>query len=152
MNYEPKKIALVSGTGEAKEPLNAYDRALSQAGIGDLNLITVSSILPENCEITREPDIKPGSFTPTVIAKKTSNKKHVISAAITIAECKEGIGLICEHSSSTTKKKTINKSIEMVEKMAKDRNKKIKKIHVESEQLKPDQYGAVVAAAVFMQR
>ncbi|WGI17369.1 arginine decarboxylase, pyruvoyl-dependent [Methanonatronarchaeum sp. AMET-Sl] len=149
MNFKPNKISIVSGTGESDSQLNAYDRALQKAGIGDLNLITVSSILPENCEIVEKPEIPQGAFVPSVIAKETSIKTEVISAAIAVAECEEGIGLICEHSSPTIEKATVNKTIKMVKEMAKDRNKKIKKIHIKSEQTIPQNCGAAIAAAVF---
>ena len=38
------KIAIVSGKDEGPTKLNAFDNALSDAGIGDVNLIKVSSM------------------------------------------------------------------------------------------------------------
>ncbi|OUJ19040.1 Pyruvoyl-dependent arginine decarboxylase PdaD [Methanonatronarchaeum thermophilum] len=149
MKFKPNKISITSGTGESEHQLNAYDRALKNAGVGDLNLIKVSSILPENCKIKNKPQIPPGSFTPSVISKQTTNKNQVISAAIAIAECEKGIGLICEHSAPTIEKTTVNKTKKMLNQMAEDRNKTIKKIHIESEQIIPTKTGAAVAVAVF---
>ncbi len=39
------KIAIVSGKDEGPTRLNAFDNALTDAGIGDVNLIKVSSML-----------------------------------------------------------------------------------------------------------
>ena len=42
------KVAITSGKAEGPSKLNAFDNALLDAGIGDVNLIKVSSILPKN--------------------------------------------------------------------------------------------------------
>ena len=49
------KIAIVSGKDEGPTKLNAFDNALSDAGIGDVNLIKVSSMLGEKTEIENLP-------------------------------------------------------------------------------------------------
>lgn len=49
MQYKPKFYKIVSGTGKGKYPLSAFDNALRDAGIGDYNLVKVSSILPSEC-------------------------------------------------------------------------------------------------------
>jgi len=45
------KVSITSGRSEGPTRLNAFDNALLDAGIGDVNLITVSSILPKDTEI-----------------------------------------------------------------------------------------------------
>lgn len=42
----PKKFTLVAGSAEGPSRLNAFDNALLAAGIGNVNLLRVSSILP----------------------------------------------------------------------------------------------------------
>jgi len=54
----PKKFSLVAGVSEGKTRLTAFDKALLAAGIGNINLIKLSSILPPNVslpEISRYP-------------------------------------------------------------------------------------------------
>ena len=48
----PKQYFIVAGKGEGFTPLNAFDAALGDAGVGDLNLVKVSSIVPPFCERT----------------------------------------------------------------------------------------------------
>jgi len=42
----PSQFFMVAGKGDSEYALNAFDLALLDAGIGNLNLIKVSSILP----------------------------------------------------------------------------------------------------------
>jgi arginine decarboxylase len=51
MRLLPKKIFFVTGVGTHRENLESFEKALRDAGIGKFNLVTVSSILPPNCEI-----------------------------------------------------------------------------------------------------
>jgi pyruvoyl-dependent arginine decarboxylase len=41
--------ANVNGIGKSQYPLVAFDNALRNAGIGDFNLVKVSSIIPASC-------------------------------------------------------------------------------------------------------
>ena len=45
------KIHVTAGTGCASTQLGAFDRALFQAGIANLNLITLSSVIPAGAEL-----------------------------------------------------------------------------------------------------
>ena len=58
MAYEPHYYTLVSGIGKSQFPLVAFDNALRDAGIGDYNLVRVSSILPPNCKFCDKIAIK----------------------------------------------------------------------------------------------
>lgn len=58
----PGHFCLVSGSGEADTELNAFDRALLSAGIGDLNLVKVTSIVPPGANPENPKNIKPGSI------------------------------------------------------------------------------------------
>ncbi|HSV42692.1 MAG TPA: pyruvoyl-dependent arginine decarboxylase, partial [Methanomassiliicoccales archaeon] len=47
MNLVPKKFFVTSGSAVSKvSDLNAFDQALMKAKIGELNLVSVSSVLP----------------------------------------------------------------------------------------------------------
>ena len=46
-----KKIFLTKGVGIHKDKLSSFELALRDAGIEKFNLVTVSSILPPNCEV-----------------------------------------------------------------------------------------------------
>lgn len=47
--FLPKYYKIISGSGERKFPLAAFDKALRDAGIGDFNLVKVSGILSAHC-------------------------------------------------------------------------------------------------------
>jgi len=74
MRFAPvTKAAGTAGTAEGSTPLNAFDNALLAAGIGNINLIKVSSILPPGVELVALPRIKPGALVPTAYAAITSD-------------------------------------------------------------------------------
>jgi len=47
----PKRIVLTAGSGVGTTPVNAFDAALLDGGVGDLNLVKVSSIVPVGAEV-----------------------------------------------------------------------------------------------------
>jgi len=47
----PTRIILTSGIGIGSTKLNAFDNALLNAGIGNFNLLSVSSIIPPKAKI-----------------------------------------------------------------------------------------------------
>ena len=80
------KIAIVSGKSEGPTKLNAFDNALSDAGIGDVNLIKVSSMLAGNAEIQELPKLKAGSMVNCVLSEVTSSKPGAeITAVVAVA-------------------------------------------------------------------
>ena len=56
------KVSITSGKAEGPTILNAFDNALLDAGIGDVNLIKVSSILPTGAEIVELPNFQLGRW------------------------------------------------------------------------------------------
>ena len=80
------KIAIVCGKDEGPTKLNAFDNALSDAGIGDVNLIKVSSMLAGNTEITDLGKLKAGSMVNCVLSTVTSdNPGDEITAVVAVA-------------------------------------------------------------------
>lgn len=45
------KITITTGTGSGPTPLAAFDAALLQSGVGNYNLIPLSSVIPPNSEL-----------------------------------------------------------------------------------------------------
>lgn len=90
------KIAIVSGQDEGPTKLNAFDNALSNAGIGDVNLIKVSSMLAGNSEIVKLPKLKAGSMVNCVLSEITSDiPGDKITAALAVAIGEE-LGCVVE--------------------------------------------------------
>lgn len=75
--------AATAGHAEGGTLLNAFDNALLAAGLGNINLIKVSSIVPPDVEIVELPKIKPGALVPTAYAAMTSDVPgQTVAAAV----------------------------------------------------------------------
>ena len=75
--------AATAGHAEGGTTLNAFDNALLAAGIGNINLIKVSSILPPDVPVIDLPKIKPGALVPTAYAAMTSDVPgETVAAAV----------------------------------------------------------------------
>jgi arginine decarboxylase len=91
---------LTRGKGEASTELNAFDAALLDAGVGDLNLLKMSSILPPGARETRHTYPK-GALTPLAYGDLVCDEPGVlISAAVAVGipEDSSAAGLIMERS------------------------------------------------------
>ena len=82
MGFTPvTKAAGTAGSAEGSTPLNAFDNALLAAGIGNINLVRISSILPPGVDLVPLPRIKPGAIVPTAYAAQTSEVPGEVIAA-----------------------------------------------------------------------
>tara|TARA_B100000029_G_scaffold498883_1_gene568425 strand:+ start:374 stop:940 length:567 start_codon:yes stop_codon:yes gene_type:complete len=104
INFVPQKIFLTKGIGVHKEKLASFELALRNAGIASLNLITVSSILPPNCEfIDKDTGIQlllPGQVVPIVLARSESNQPSTLVSSgvgIAVPRDREHYGYLSEH-------------------------------------------------------
>ena len=145
------KIAIVSGKDEGPTKLNAFDNALSDAGIGDVNLIKVSSMLAGNSEIEKLPKLKAGSMVNCVLSEITSdNPGDIITAVIAVAIGEE-LGCVVETTGINEKEsELINKAQYMVKYMMDKRNVDIKDIIIESSTTTVKNIASVVASVVYL--
>jgi arginine decarboxylase len=146
------RFFLTSGAGEASTPLNAFDAALLAAGVGDTNLIRMSSILPP-CATEISPTALPkGSFVPLAYGEMTcSEPGTIISAtvAIGIPEDPQNAGLIMECARQGDPMECEKACREMVrEGMETIRGISIREIKSISATLTVRRVGAVFAAVV----
>jgi arginine decarboxylase len=147
----PTKYFLVSGASDGYTALNAFDGALLNAGIGDTNLIKMSSIVPPRCTLINPIRIPPGSLVPTAYASITSDiPGEMISSAVAVALPEDPIhaGLIMEYSGRGYQKDVE----EMVRNMAiegmKLRDRKVKDLTSIAIEFKVKKIGATFAAVV----
>jgi arginine decarboxylase len=146
------KIAITSGKSEGPSKLNAFDNSLLDAGIGDVNLIKVSSIIPADSEFVKLPTLKKGDMINCVLAHTSSDKKgDKITAAIAVA-ISDDFGCVAESSGVNKESYEIeNNALFMVKEMMKVRNIKIKKIIVEKISHIVQNQGSVVAAVIYLE-
>jgi len=146
----PTKITLVRGAGEGDTFLTAFDRALLDAGIGDFNLIKVSSIVPPGARFLDElPEIPKGALVPTVYSKiESALPGEIISACVGAGISEEGLGLLYEFSHNGTAQAAEEIVINMVKEGFAMRGLTLKDIYLVSAEHKVEKIGCVVCAAV----
>ena len=96
----PDKYFFVHGSAEGPSQLNSFDNALLAAGIGNMNLIRVSSIIPPGAQEISVPTLPSGSLVPIAYACESSDVAgELIAAAVAIGVPKEKDrpGVIMEH-------------------------------------------------------
>ncbi len=145
------KIAIVSGNDEGPTKLNAFDNALSNAGIGDVNLIKVSSMLEGNTEIQELPKLKAGAMVNCVLSEITSdNPGDVITAVVCIA-IGETLGCVVETSGiNRDNDELTSEAREMVKYMMKKRNVEIKELYLEYSTAKVKDTASAIASVVYL--
>jgi len=145
------KIAIVSGKDEGPTKLNAFDNALSDAGIGDVNLIKVSSMLAGKTKITHLPALKAGSMVNCVLSEITSDiPGEQITAVIAVAIGDE-LGCVVETTGrDENPDELVNEAKFMVEYMMEKRGVEIKNLIIEKSTAKVDKIASAVSAVVYI--
>lgn len=149
----PTKFFLVSGSSDGFSLLNAFDGALLASGVGDTNLVRMSSILPPGCaEINPRPAALPhGALVPVAYASLTSDAPgEIISAAVAIGipEDPSLAGLIMEYSARAEENVVLEQVKKMAEKGMELRKRPIKEIMAISATFRVVDIGAVFAGVV----
>lgn len=145
----PRKYTLVAGGAEGPTRLNAFDNALLQAGIGNLNLLRVSSILPAGAERQMTVQIEPASLVPTAYgAIQSETPGELISAAIGVGVAGDGgSGVIMEYSGRGSKAQAEDAVRRMVEEAFKIRQRPLEKVEIMAVEHRVVQIGCAFAAA-----
>ncbi len=145
----PKKFALVVGKGEGKSKLTAFDAALLDAGIGNTNLLRVSSVLPPRCELREKPELSFGMLLPVAYGTISSNQKgQRISAAIGVGipEDPDCFGMIMEFSGTCSAEEAASAVEAMVREAFEMRGIRLREVLVKSIEHVVEECGAVIAA------
>lgn len=98
----PTLHCFVSGASEGYTPLNAFDGALLNAGVGNTNIVKMSSIVPPRTTEVRIEDLRlpPGALVPVAYAAMQSDiPGSIICAAVAAAwsDDESHPGLIMEY-------------------------------------------------------
>lgn len=125
----PTKFTMCAGSAEGPTRLNAFDNALLAAGIGNLNLLRVSSVLPPGAQEVPTLAIPPGSLTPTAYGTITSSTPgERIAAAVAIGFTENTFGMIMEYSGVCTREEAEHEVTRMVEEAFRQRNLPLVKV------------------------
>ena len=96
----PNRFALVAGRAEGETPLTAFDAALLDAGVANVNLVKVSSILPPRARPLERLALPPGALVPIAYGKLVAAEPgRRIAAAVAVGRGDEDqFGMIMEHT------------------------------------------------------
>jgi len=145
----PSKFALVAGRGESVTPLNSFDAALLDAGIGNLNLVRVSSILPPGARHTPGLRIPPGTPTPTAYGYLTSSSPgEMIAAAVGVGISGNTYGVIMEYEGFCSREEAENRVRAMVEEGFRMRRLYLEEVLVQGIGHRVEKIGSVLAAVI----
>lgn len=142
---------MASGSAEGYSPLNAFDGALINAGVGDLNLVKVSSIIPPGSREIKPRGLPRGAIVPAAYAFIISDiPGEVISAAVAVAvpEQEKDAGLIMEYSARGHREEAEEIVRNMAVEGMESRTRGVKELKSLSVEYKVQKIGAAVAAVV----
>ena len=143
----PKKFFVTAGSAEGKNHLNAFDNALLEGKIGNLNLIRVSSILPLGVQFCPSLEIPPGSLVPTAYGYIISDLPgELISAAVGVGFSKDSFGVIMEYSGKCGKGEAEKAIISMLEEAFATRGMKLEGTRIASTEHRVNKIGCALAA------
>lgn len=149
----PNVFALVKGSAEGRTRLNAFDNALLEAGVGDTNLMRMSSILPPQAteRDIENLDLPKGGLIPLAYATidSTTPGRFISSAiAVGIPEDEEEPGVIMEFEDHSKLENVEAIVRQMVVDAFEYRNRALKEIKSISIEHQVQTCGATFAAAV----
>lgn len=153
MVQTPNIFALVKGAAEGRTRLNAFDNSLIEAGVGDTNLMRMSSILPPGAEqrsIT-DFDLPRGGLIPLAYATidSTTPGRYISSAiAVGIPEDEEEPGVIMEFEDHSKLENVESIVRQMVVDAFEYRNRELKEIKSIGIEHQVETCGSTFAAAV----
>ena len=154
MGWKPvTKVAGTSGTAEGSTPLNAFDNALLAAGIGNINLIKVSSIIPPAVEIVAMPGIKPGAIVPTAYAAMTSEVPgEVIAAAVgwALPDDPTKSGVIMEYHDKATREEAERMIVQMLDEAFRTRGWRMREMKILAAEHRVERTGCALAAVTLL--
>jgi len=152
-NY-PTEYYINSGKGVSQKRLVAFDAALGDAGIGNYNILKVSSILPKKAKRVDTVNVPQGMPLLTAFSKIDSNTPGtIISSAVGVAlpEDESQIGVIMEFSGYCSENEARQEIEEMCKEAMANRKSRIKSILISSNEavVGDDGYTALISAISF---
>lgn len=153
--FKPKGYFLAGGVGvSAVSPLNAFDNALKDAGIGDYNLIPVSSIIPEEAVEVEPRVLEKGSIVFVVISISQGASGDKVLAGIGWTKPKDSMGMIMEyHGKNDTDVDGAKEKLRDMLKEAmgvRDLPLGEPRYHLEMLEVPPEHFGCAIACLVFI--
>ncbi len=150
----PTRFWITKGIGESDtSELNAFDAALVDGGIGHLNLIIYSSIIPGNAVPLQLPvEVPPGSRTGTILAKEKGRRNELISSGIAIAKIERPTEhyIVFESHGNSSAKQLEKVLMHSIQEAGEVRGETVSRAYIQTVERKVSkQYGCAIVAIVF---
>ncbi|MEM2122341.1 MAG: pyruvoyl-dependent arginine decarboxylase [Candidatus Bathyarchaeia archaeon] len=152
----PKNYFVTGGKAVSSvSSLNAFDAALSSAGIAQCNLVSVSSILPMGAKEVEKCSIPPGTITFAVLSRMDGLPGETICAGIawgwTLKGERLSYGLVAEGHGSKSEEEIREELRLKLAEMAEARGVKLSdvKFRIEYMKVPEEKYGCVIAALIY---
>lgn len=143
----PQKYFLTAASAEGGTRLTAFDRALLAGGIGNLNLVRVSSILPPGAQYDPALVIPEGALVPVAYGYIISEVPgELISAAIGTGVGSNSLGVIMEFSGFCSQIQARDKIKEMLNESFAARKIELVDIKITSVEHRVEKIGCALAA------
>jgi arginine decarboxylase len=148
--YVPRLLHLTQGCSEGLTPLTAFDNALREAGIDNLNLVRVSSIVPKGARFGPRPPLPVGTVVPTVYTHIVSNLPGEVISAVIAAGTGEHGGVLMEYHHRGPADDAERVATSMVEEGFARRGWALDHLQFASAEHKVDRLGCATAAALLL--
>ncbi|MBT9168712.1 MAG: Pyruvoyl-dependent arginine decarboxylase [Syntrophomonadaceae bacterium] len=143
----PKKFKIVAAAAEGSHKLTAFDNALLGAGIGNVNLVRISSILPPSAEQDQTLELLPGSLVPTAYGSIVCDQPGTkIAAAVGVGFSADTFGVIMEFSGMCSKQEAEDKIAGMLKDAFENRGIPLVKTEIRAVEHTVDSIGCAFAA------
>lgn len=149
--FVPTMYFLVAGAGDAEQELVAFDRALISAGVADVNLVKLSSIVPPGCRHINVVELEPGSFVGVAFAHLNSDRRgQRIASAVAVAHPTnpKRPSLVMEYSDFALSEQVERIVIEMARTGIESRGLEVARVESVAVEHIVDNLGATFAAVV----
>ncbi len=150
-----KNFFIVKGTGLSDtSPVNAFDQVLIQTGLGNVNILPVSSIISGEAAEIKPKQFETGEIVYTVLSKTTGVKGDRISAGLIWGLASRGgekMGLVVTAQQNFIDDRVLEKNLkERLQEMASNRGMMIErfKFEIASLEIQTAKYGC--AAVIFV--
>jgi arginine decarboxylase len=147
----PRRFFVVKGRGLSRtSDLLAFNNALKSAGIHQLNLVPVSSILPPDAEEEDYHPLPPGAIAFVVMSEKRAKGPAKISAGVSWARGRPH-GYVLEFHDGNSSQETLKRLESMWQEIVEGERLDLEEPRYVVEELEVPEgfYGSVVAALVF---
>ena len=143
----PKKFKIVAAAAEGSHKLTAFDNALLDAGIGNVNLVRISSILPPSAQQDQGLELPPGSLVPTAYGSIVCDEPGAkIAAAVGIGFSADTFGVIMEYSGQCSQEEAKRKIASMLQDAFENRGIPLVKTEIRAVEHTVEQTGCAFAA------